>query len=100
LEKELVLRYNKAQIEDSLYFLEKRGYLNKHGFVNFTLVAYELTPQAIDVLEKGEFTEEEQRAFEEALFDIKQPGWFGMKFNLGELFRRSKKMLKIRNETK
>ena len=60
LEKELVLHYTKSQIEDSLYFLEKRGYLAKHGYVNFTLVA-------------------------------NQSGWLGVKFNLGELFRRYKK---------
>lgn len=45
--KELVFRYTKAQIEDSLYFLEKRGYLNKHGFVNFTLVARPVNRNAL-----------------------------------------------------
>lgn len=91
LERDLVLRYSKAAIEDSLYFLEKRGYLIKHGYLNLTLVAYQLSPQAFEVLSKNKFNDEEQNAFKEALFDVKNPGWFGMKFNLGEAFRRFKK---------
>ncbi len=91
LERDLVLHYTKVEIEDSLYFLEKRGYLIKHGYVNFTLVAFQLTPKALNVLIEGKFSEEEQEAFKEALFDVKKPGWFGMKFNIGEAFRRFKK---------
>ena len=91
IERDLVLRHSKSEIEDSLYFLEKRGYLIKHGFVNFTLVAYELSEQALKVLTDNKFTDEEQQTFKEALFDVKNPGWFGMKFNLGEAFRRLKK---------
>jgi len=32
IERDLVLRHARQQIEDSLYFLEKRGYLIRHGF--------------------------------------------------------------------
>ena len=91
IEKDLVLRYSKSEIEDSLYFLEKRGYLILHGFMNLTLVAYELTVRAFEVLNENKFSDEEQKAFQEALFDIKKPGWFGMKVNLGEIYRRFKK---------
>ena len=39
-------------------------------------------------MQAGKFREEEQNAFREALFDLKQPGWLGMKINLGEMWRR------------
>ena len=91
LERDLVLHYVKTEIEDSLYFLEKRGYIIRHGFHGLTRVAYQLSDSAIEVLEKGSFTQEEQEAFKEALFDLKKPGWLGMNFNLGEVIRRFKK---------
>jgi hypothetical protein len=88
IERDLVLRHRKQQIEDSLYFLEKRGYLIKHGYAGFTLVAVQLSPSALDVLENGVFPPEEQQAFRESLMDLKQPGIWGMKINLGEGWRR------------
>ena len=91
LEKDLVLHYTKSEIEDSLYFLEKRGYLIKHGYMNLTLVAYQLSPPAFKVISENKFSDEEQEAFKEALFDVKKPGWLGMKFNLGEVLRRFRK---------
>ncbi|MCP4413068.1 MAG: hypothetical protein GY808_10965 [Gammaproteobacteria bacterium] len=91
LEKELVLNYVKSEIEDSLYFLEKRGYIIKRGFNGLTRVVYTLSNSAIRALEIEKFTDEEQEAFKEALFNAKQPGWLGLKFNLGELIRRIKK---------
>jgi DNA-binding PadR family transcriptional regulator len=94
LEKELVMKYTKSQIEDSLYFLEKRQYFIVHGFKGLTRVVYQLSDAGLNVLDRGSFLPEEQTAFSEALFDIKQPGWFGLKFNLGELFRRIKKLFK------
>lgn len=94
LEKELVLKYTKYQIEDNLYFLEKRQYIIRHGFQGLTRVVFQITESGIVVLEKGFFSIEEQTAFSEALFDIKQPGWLGLKFNLGEFFRRSKKRIR------
>ena len=91
LERDLVLRYSKNQIEDSLYFLEKRGYLIRHGFQGFTRVAFQLSGSALAVLKNGAFTNDEQEAFREALLDLKQPGLWGMKFNVGEAWRRIKK---------
>jgi hypothetical protein len=91
IERDLVLRHRKQQIEDSLFFLEKRGYLIKHGFTGLTRVALQLSKPALDVLKTGAFLPEEQQAFREALVDIKQPGIWGMKFNAGELWRRFQK---------
>jgi len=93
LEKELVLHYSKQEIEDSLYFLEKRGYLSIHSIGMGLPMVYSLTQEAIATLERGSFSEEEENAFREALFDIKQPGWFGLKFNVGELWRRFRKRI-------
>jgi len=93
LERELVLRYQKDQIEDSLYFLEKRGYLIRHGFQGLTRVAFQLSDSALEALKKGSFSPEEQRAFREALVDVRQPGLYGMKINLGEAWRRLRKWL-------
>ena len=91
LERDLVLRHTKQQIEDSLYFLEKRGYLYRHGFEGLTRVAFQLSDSALAVLESGSFSEEEQQAFRESLLDIKTPGLWGLKFNLGEVWRRLNK---------
>ena len=93
LERELVLKYSKAQIEDSIYFLEKRGYLARHGFHGLTRVAYQLTAEALAILDRGAFADEEQAAFREALLDAKRPEFWGVKVNIGELFRRAKKHL-------
>jgi hypothetical protein len=91
LERDLVLRYRKNQIEDSLYFLEKRGYLTRHGFQGLTRVAFQLSESGVEVLKKGVFSPEEHQAFREALLDLRQPGLWGMKFNLGEAWRRLRK---------
>lgn len=91
LERDLVLRHRRSQIEDSLYFLEKRGYLCRHGFQGLTRVAFQLSDSALEVLKKGSFAPEEQQAFREALLDVKQPGLWGLKFNLGEAWRRFQK---------
>lgn len=91
IEHNLVLRHKKAEIEDSLYFLQKRGYLIQHGHVGLTRVVFQLSDIALKALETGHFSKEEEQAFKEDLFDVKQPGWLGMKFNLGELWRRLKK---------
>jgi hypothetical protein len=74
-----------------MYFLEKRGYLIRHGFQGLTRVVFQLSESALAVLEKSQFSTEEQQAFREALLDIKQPGLWGMKFNLGEVWRRFNK---------
>ena len=91
IEHDLVLRHSKAQIEDSLYFLHKRGYLFQHGHKGLTRVLLQLSPKALQALETGEFDKDEQIAFKDAVFDVKTPGWLGMKVNLGELWRRFKK---------
>jgi len=91
IERDLVLRHSKQQIEDSLYFLEKRGYLLKHGFQGLTRVVYQLSNSALIVLESGSFSEEEQQAFREALLDVRTPGLWGLKFNVGEVWWRLKK---------
>jgi hypothetical protein len=88
IERDLVLRYRKVQIEDSMYFLEKRGYLLRHGFQGLTRVVFQLSDDALAALDRGEFTSEEQQAFRESLLDIRQPGIWGLKFNLGEAWRR------------
>ena len=91
IERDLVLRHSKNEIEDSLYFLEKRGYLIRHGFQGLTRVAFELSGSALEVIESGSFSDNEQEAFREALVDASKPGWFGIKLNLGEAMRRLKK---------
>jgi hypothetical protein len=55
-------------------------------------VAFQLSPAALSVLETGSFSAEEQRAFRESLLDVKQPGLWGMKFNLAEAWRRITKL--------
>ncbi len=95
LKKDLVLRHLKNEIEDSLYFLENRGYLIRHGFQGLTRVAFELSESALAVLESGSFSEEEQQAFSEAILDLKKPGVFGLKFNLGEVCRRAIKKFNL-----
>lgn len=90
LEQELVLSHKKVEIEDSLYFLQKRGYLIQHGHIGLTRVVFQLSEIALKALDEGHFNKEEKQAFKEDLFDLKNPGWFGMKFNLGELYRRFK----------
>ncbi len=95
LESELVLQFSKSAIEDSLYFLEKRDYLLIHGYGMMSpRMAYSLTQKALDTLQADKFTDEEQQAFRDALFDVSKPGWFGMKFNLSELRRRYEKSKK------
>lgn len=91
IEYNLVLDYQKKEIEDSLYFLQKRGYLIQHGHIGLTKVAMQLSDNALKAIETGHFKKEEEKAFKEALFDLKNPGWLGMKFNLGEVWRRFKK---------
>jgi hypothetical protein len=100
LERDLVLRHSKQQIEDSLYFLEKRGYLYRHGFQGLTRVAFQLSESALEVLDGGAFSDEEQRAFRESLVDLRQPGLWGLKFNLGEAWRRLMKLSNHRRSPK
>ena len=65
LESNLLLHHNRTDVEDSLQFLETRGYLVLHGSRGFSRCAYSLSEAAITVLELGLFPEEEQKAFGE-----------------------------------
>ncbi|TAJ93636.1 MAG: hypothetical protein EPO31_05480 [Gammaproteobacteria bacterium] len=62
-ERDLVLRHKKIEIEDSLYFLEKREYLRRYGIQGWTRVAFQLSNAALEVLKAGSFTVEEQQVF-------------------------------------
>lgn len=67
LKKKLVIRYSKNEIEDSLYFLEQRGYLQHHGFGLISpRLAYSLTQKALDTIERGTFEDEEIVAFDQS----------------------------------
>jgi len=92
IEKTLVLNYSRSQIEDSMYFLEKRGYVSPHRYgVAGPDILLALTSAGKKIIDSGCFLDEEQTAFSNALIDVKTPGMFGVKFNLGELWRRIKK---------
>ena len=97
IERDLVLRHTRTQIEDSLYFLEKRGYLVRHGFYGLTRVAFQMSEQAAAALKAEAFSAEEQGAFREALVDLKHASLWGMKFNLGESWRRVKSRFRQRS---
>ena len=94
IESDLVLRYSKDQIEDSLHFLEKRGYLIKYGTSRFSGVVMWLSDSALEAHKSRKFSEVEQQVFKEALVDYKKPGWLGIKLNLEEICRRAKKKKK------
>ena len=92
LKAELVLQYKPNDIEDTIYFMEYRGYFLIHKAGAFSgLMTYSLTDKALKVLDDGELPKEEQVAFREALWDIKPRVW-GVSPNLPEILRRSKKL--------
>ena len=92
IEKELVLKYSKSEIEDSFYFMEKRGYVDVLSWgLHAPRSIYKVTEAGLSLGKSGSFIQEEQKAFEEALLDLRTPGMFGMKLNLGEVWRRTKK---------
>ena len=66
LKSQLVLRFSRADIEDTIYFLTSRSYVNIHrqGAIGPD-IAYCLSNKAIDVLQNKQLPGEEQRAFEE-----------------------------------
>ena len=65
LEGNLVLHHKKIDVEDSLQFLEKRGYLVLHGSRDITRSAYSLSDVAISALEMGSFPERERQALDD-----------------------------------
>ena len=91
LKGELVLKFIPADIEDTIYFLKHRGYLEHHGYGFAPEMVYSLTDKAVEVFEQHQLPEEEQKAFKEALWDIK-PNWYGMGPNLPEIMKRVKKL--------
>jgi len=91
LKKNLAMHYCKQDIEDSLCFLEKRGYLD------VPRMAFSLTEKAIGALETGSFSEEEEKAFSEALIHLKKTSWMGIKFNVREAIRRLNKWRRKKN---
>lgn len=91
VERELVLRHTQTEIEGSLYFLQKRGYIVQHGTKGLTLVVLQLSEEALRLLEKGSFSQNEQQAFNEQMFDVSKPGMYGMSIRPLEWWRRLKK---------
>jgi hypothetical protein len=92
LKAELVLKYKPSDIEDTIYFMEHRGYFLIHKAGAFSgLMVYGLTDKALKVLSDGVLPKEEQIAFREALWDIKPRVW-GVSLNLPEIMRRGKKL--------
>ena len=91
LKGELVLKYRPDDIEDTIYFMENREYLVKHGYGTFAPeMAYSLTEKALEVAQSQKLPEEEEKAFQEALFDI-NPKFYGMGPNWREVWRRFRK---------
>lgn len=96
LKAALVLKYKPEDIEDTVYFMKYRGYLVVHGAGVFNPeYVYSLSDKALEVASKGELPQEEQKAFNEALWSI-SPSMWGIRPNIPELMRRSKKLLSKR----
>ena len=94
LKGRLVLKYIPADIEDTIYLLKNRDYLitEKTGNGGYDFV-YSLTDKAIKVASSQKLPTDEEVAFKEALWDI-NPGIWGVRLNVAEMFRRGKKKLK------
>lgn len=90
LKGQLVLKHRPEDIEDTIYFMKHREYLETHGY---GLVApemvYSLTEKAIEVAQSQKLPEEEGKAFQESLWDI-NPKIYGMGPNWREGWRRLK----------
>jgi hypothetical protein len=77
-------------------FWKKRGYLARHGYPGLTRVVFQLSDRAVSALASGAFSEEEQAAFREALVDAKRPELWGIRLNLGEMYRRVRKRFRLK----
>ncbi len=68
VEKELVLNYSKSTIEDSMYFMEKRGYLD---VLSWGLIAprsiYKILDAGLSLAISGRFPDEEKESFDEGI---------------------------------
>jgi hypothetical protein len=92
LKGELVLRYIPADIEDTIYFLKYREYLVVHGHgLMLPEYVYSLTEKAIEVHVNRQLPEEEEKAFQESLWEIK-PRVYGIGPNLPEFLKRWRKL--------
>ena len=91
LEYDLILRHRKGEIEDCLYFLEKRRYLFLRGYKGMTRVTYGLTNRGKLAVKRRTFDADEESAFAASIVDVSTVGPWGLKFNLRESFRRSRR---------
>ena len=95
LKGNLVLRHAPQDIEGTIYFMKHRGYLDNFGYgILLPEVAMFLTDKALNVIREEKLPEDEEKAFQQALWDITNPKFYGMGFNFGELWRRTKKRFK------
>lgn len=93
LKGELVLKYRPEDIEDTIYFMKYRGYLENHGYgLMAPEMVYSLTEKALEVARSQKLPEEEEKAFQESLWDI-NPKIYGMGPNWREGWRRLKKRI-------
>jgi len=100
LRAKLVLQYSQADINETVRFLKARGYLLTHGYGSAAPeMAYSLSPQAINVLDRRTLPEEEQRAFNKKILEAEKPGVYGIRLNLPELWRRVKAWRGRRRDT-
>lgn len=93
LKGKLILKYLPDDIEDTIYFMWNREYLQKHGqgMLNPNIL-YSLQDKALSVIEQNKLPKEEEIAFRESLWEIKPKLW-GMGINLPEFIRRIKKKI-------
>ena len=90
LKGELVLKHRPEDIEDTIYFMKHREYLETHGYGFAPEMVYSLTEKAVGVARSQKLPEEEEKAFQESLWDI-NPKIYGMGPNWREGWRRFKK---------
>lgn len=82
LKSKLVLNFLPEDIEETIYFMKHRKYLNVHGQGTIMPEAvYSLTEKAISVYENKKRPEEEIRAFKESLWNI-EPKLYAMGPNI------------------
>ena len=91
LKGELVLKHRPEDIEDTIYFMKHRRYLKTHGYgIAAPELAYGLTDKALEVVQSQKLPDEEEKAFQESLWDI-NPKVYGFGLNMREWIRRFKK---------
>ena len=92
LKGELVLKYLPNDIQDTIYFLKNRSYLLIHGQ---GLIApellFSLSDKALQVIRDNKLPDEEEKAFEEGLWNF-EPNFYGVGPNVSEGWKRIKKI--------